>query len=51
MRTTPASYSITVDTGTPTADQASNVGFRALSAVGNTTTVAYFGTVEASAEL
>ena len=51
MRTTPASYSITVDTGTPTADQATTAGFRALSAVGNTTTVAYFGTVEASAEL
>ena len=51
MRTTPSSYSITVDTGTPTADQATTVGFRALSAVGNTTSVAYFGTVEASAEL
>ncbi len=51
MRTTPSSYSITVDTGTPTADQATTAGFRALSAVGNTTTVAYFGTVEASAEL
>ena len=51
MRTTPSTYSMTVDTGTPTSDQATTAGFRALSSVGNTTTVAYFGTVEASAEL
>ena len=51
MRVAPSTYSITVDTGTPTADQATTAGFRALSAVGNTTTVAFFGTVKASAEL
>ena len=51
MRTIPSTYSITVDTGTPTADQASTIGFRAYSAVGNTTSVAYFGLVKASAEL
>jgi hypothetical protein len=51
MRVAPNPYSITVDTGTPTVDQATTAGFRALSAVGNTTTVAFFGTVKASAEL
>jgi len=51
MRTTPSSYSITVDNGTPSADQATNAGFRALTLVNNTTTVSYFGTAKASAEL
>jgi hypothetical protein len=51
MRTIPSTYSITADNGTPSADQASVMGFRALSSVGNTTTVVYFALVKASAEL
>jgi len=51
MRRTPASYSATADAGTVTSDQGTPMGFRTYSAIGNTTTVVYFGTVEASAEL
>ena len=51
MRTAPASFSATADAGSVTSDQPTPMGFRTYSAIGNTTTTVYFGTVEASAEL